>query len=185
MRLAGRPRQARLYERRARLALHHVALLGSSLAIIERAYASIDSYRAEHAEDGGSTRSGEPTTRSAQPLPEISLISANRGKDPPPATTGGKVGSVTAAAKTGLIRSEGTVSSLTPREREVLALIARGYTNRQIADELVVTGGTAANHVQHILAKLKCHNRTELVVRLLGSAAVDEPSTDGRSRDAS
>jgi predicted ATPase/DNA-binding CsgD family transcriptional regulator/DNA-binding XRE family transcriptional regulator len=43
---------------------------------------------------------------------------------------------------------------LTPRERQVAALLAHGLTNRQIAEQLVVTERTAAHHVEHVLAKL-------------------------------
>src|SRR6266571_22355 len=50
---------------------------------------------------------------------------------------------------------------LTGREREVLALIARGYTSKQIADALVVTEKTARNHVSHILEKLGLSRRSE------------------------
>jgi DNA-binding NarL/FixJ family response regulator len=50
---------------------------------------------------------------------------------------------------------------LTEREREVLALIARGYTNKQIADSLVVSEKTARNHVSHILEKLGLARRSE------------------------
>lgn len=50
---------------------------------------------------------------------------------------------------------------LTEREREVLALVARGYTNKQIADTLVVSEKTARNHVSHILEKLGLSRRSE------------------------
>jgi DNA-binding NarL/FixJ family response regulator len=43
---------------------------------------------------------------------------------------------------------------LTPRERAVALLIAQGATNRDLARHLVITEGTAANHVKHILSKL-------------------------------
>jgi two-component system, NarL family, response regulator DevR len=52
-------------------------------------------------------------------------------------------------------------SELTEREREVLALVARGYTNKQIADTLYVTEKTARNHVSHILEKLGLSRRSE------------------------
>ena len=52
-------------------------------------------------------------------------------------------------------------SELTEREREVLALVARGYTNKQIADTLFVTEKTARNHVSHILEKLGLSRRSE------------------------
>ncbi len=50
---------------------------------------------------------------------------------------------------------------LTDREREVLALVARGYTNKQIADALYVSEKTARNHVSHILEKLGLSRRSE------------------------
>lgn len=52
-------------------------------------------------------------------------------------------------------------SELTEREREVLTLVARGYTNKQIADTLSVTEKTARNHVSHILDKLGLSRRSE------------------------
>ena len=58
---------------------------------------------------------------------------------------------------------------LTAREREVLALVAEGYTNRRIADELFISDSTAGVHVSHILAKLGVESRTEaaaIAVRL-------------------
>ncbi|MEO8953786.1 MAG: response regulator transcription factor [Ktedonobacteraceae bacterium] len=50
---------------------------------------------------------------------------------------------------------------LTEREREVLALVARGYTNKQIAESLCVSEKTARNHVSHILEKLGLARRSE------------------------
>ncbi|HEV8403171.1 MAG TPA: AAA family ATPase [Candidatus Limnocylindrales bacterium] len=50
---------------------------------------------------------------------------------------------------------------LTTREREVLALVAEGYTNRRIADTLFISESTAGVHVSHILGKLGVETRTE------------------------
>ena len=50
--------------------------------------------------------------------------------------------------------------SLTPRQREVLDLIAEGLSNRQIADALVVDERTVRSHVNRILADLHVANRT-------------------------
>jgi non-specific serine/threonine protein kinase len=53
---------------------------------------------------------------------------------------------------------------VSPRERQVLALLARGYTNRQIARELVISGRTADGHVAHILTKLGLSTRAQAAV---------------------
>jgi len=55
------------------------------------------------------------------------------------------------------------LSDLTPREREVVALIGRGWTNRQIADELAMAERTAETHARNIREKLCLTTRAELV----------------------
>jgi len=50
---------------------------------------------------------------------------------------------------------------LTPREQQVLALVARGSTNREIGAELHIAEKTASVHVSRILAKLDVRSRTE------------------------
>jgi PAS domain S-box-containing protein len=52
---------------------------------------------------------------------------------------------------------------LTPRQAEVLALLERGRTTREIADELHLSGETVRNHVRHLLRKLGAHSRLEAV----------------------
>jgi len=54
---------------------------------------------------------------------------------------------------------------LTPRELEVLGLLAQGQTNREIAGCLVVSVGTIKVHVEHIIAKLDVSDRTQAAVR--------------------
>lgn len=54
------------------------------------------------------------------------------------------------------------LDSLTPREREVLRLIARGYTYREAAQELVLSERTIESHVSAVLRKLQLSNRREL-----------------------
>jgi two-component system response regulator NreC len=58
---------------------------------------------------------------------------------------------------------ERTVEELTPREQEVLTLIAEGLTSRQIAERLVVSPKTVDRHRENIMAKLNLHSRVELV----------------------
>jgi DNA-binding NarL/FixJ family response regulator len=64
-------------------------------------------------------------------------------------------------------RGDPGVEFLTPRELEVLGLMKLGHTNRQISEDLVISLGTAKNHVEHIIGKLGVSDRTQAVVRAL------------------
>jgi DNA-binding NarL/FixJ family response regulator len=61
------------------------------------------------------------------------------------------------------------VDDLTPREREVLALLIQGSTNRQIAEALLITPNTTKKHVDHILQKLGASTRAGAVAAALQS----------------
>jgi DNA-binding NarL/FixJ family response regulator len=69
--------------------------------------------------------------------------------------------------------------ALTAREVEILRLVARGHTNREIARSLILAVGTIKAHVEHILDKLGVHDRTQAAVRAveLGLAIHDEPDS--------
>ena len=54
-------------------------------------------------------------------------------------------------------------AGLSPREREILGLLAEGRTQGQIAGELVISSKTVATHIQHILSKLGVHTRAQAV----------------------
>jgi DNA-binding NarL/FixJ family response regulator len=56
---------------------------------------------------------------------------------------------------------------LSSRELEILRLVARGYNNREIAEALTITEGTAKNYVSSILAKMGVRDRTRAVLKAL------------------
>jgi predicted ATPase/DNA-binding CsgD family transcriptional regulator/Tfp pilus assembly protein PilF len=89
------------------------------------------------------------------------------------------------AARSGGSRPAGRASAgwpasqLTAREREVARLVAGGLTNRQIAETLVITEKTAANHVQRVMDKLEIHSRTRLAVRAVELGLLGDDAGDG------
>jgi DNA-binding NarL/FixJ family response regulator len=68
------------------------------------------------------------------------------------------------------------VARLTPREREVLVLIGRGYANKRIALELGLAEKTVKTHVGHVLAKLGVSDRTQAAVLAVRAGLVPQRS---------
>ncbi len=79
------------------------------------------------------------------------------------------------------LEGEGSASpfdSLTPREREVLTLVAEGLTNRQIADKLVISVKTAEIHVGNILGKMGANSRTQAAAMAVQHGLADRGAAD-------
>jgi DNA-binding NarL/FixJ family response regulator len=79
------------------------------------------------------------------------------------------------------MQSRGAILGLTPREAEVLTLLARGYTDREIAAALAISVKTASVHVSHILRKLGVPNRHEAaaIAHRLSPPRGWQPGSDG------
>jgi DNA-binding CsgD family transcriptional regulator len=75
------------------------------------------------------------------------------------------------------VPAERALADLTPREVEVLRLLVEGRSNRQVAEQLFISGKTASVHVTNILAKLGVHSRLEAAAaaRRLG---LDQPTQE-------
>jgi two-component system response regulator NreC len=59
--------------------------------------------------------------------------------------------------------NKATVNGLTPREQEVLSVLAEGLSNDEIADKLTISRHTVARHRENLMRKLNLHSRSELV----------------------
>ena len=92
---------------------------------------------------------------------------AELAPQPPPAPA-----DAAPSAQEGAPGDRGEWPRLTSRELEVLALIAYGRTNRQIAQTLVVSEKTVKNHVTSILRKLRLNDRTQAAVWAIRSGLV-------------
>ena len=75
----------------------------------------------------------------------------------------------------GLIAGRSGSGSLSPREREVLVLVAQGHSNQEIADKLVVSERTARTHVSNVLLKLNLTSRTQAALWAIKEGLVPAP----------
>ena len=98
------------------------------------------------------TRDREDATRAAPMLAEAAALA-------------GRIGMPALLARINALRSSMAPApppdGLSPREVDILRLVARGLSNRQIGEELFISAHTAANHMRSILRKTSCANRTE------------------------
>jgi DNA-binding NarL/FixJ family response regulator len=68
------------------------------------------------------------------------------------------------------------LSALTPREREILALVAEGHSNRDIAERLFISERTARTHVSNVLGKLQLSSRTQAALLAIREGLIPPPA---------
>jgi DNA-binding NarL/FixJ family response regulator len=73
--------------------------------------------------------------------------------------------------------SAGALTELTPREKDVLELIAKGHNNTEIADELYISGLTVKTHIGRIFTKLGLRDRAAAIVFAYEHRIVVSPGT--------
>jgi DNA-binding CsgD family transcriptional regulator len=95
----------------------------------------------------------EDTTRAASMLGEAAVLAERIGMP----TLLGRIHALGSPTAPGSVLPDG----LSPREVDILRLVVRGLSNRQIGEELFISEHTAANHMRSILRKTSCANRTE------------------------
>lgn len=111
---------------------------------------------------------------SSQPLVEIleAIRSTLRGSSYLPPSIN--------AAEVDVALRESPIQALTPREREIFALLGRGYSNTEIARHLFISSRTVETHRQRVMTKLGLHSIIELVriavtLEMAGWSAVSQP----------
>jgi DNA-binding CsgD family transcriptional regulator len=112
-------------------------------------------------------------------LPARRAASALRGEVRAGRLDGDTVEAVLLAAGHRSRRRQVSVAGLTRREIEVLRLLARGRSTKQIAQELRISRKTAANHVEHIYAKLGVSNRALASLFAAKHGLVQPDDSDG------
>jgi DNA-binding NarL/FixJ family response regulator len=79
--------------------------------------------------------------------------------------------------KPGSAQPSSAAKNLTKREREILALVAEGLSNREIAEKLVLSPETVKSHVAAILEKLNVSDRTQAAIYAVRNGLVESPGT--------
>ena len=73
--------------------------------------------------------------------------------------------------------SEAAFKHFTPREQEVMALVAQGATNPEVSQRLVISDATVRTHIRSLRRKLRARSRAELVSRVYGIGLGRAPTT--------
>lgn len=71
-------------------------------------------------------------------------------------------------------------NSLSEREREVFYLVAKGYTNKEIAEECFISLETVKSHIQMVFKKLHLHHRTQVAIYAFVNKIIEWDKQEGR-----
>ena len=75
----------------------------------------------------------------------------------------------------------GGMPALSPRENQIVILVARGLKNKDIAQELLMSKQNVKNHLHHIFNKLGVHSRTQLAIFYTAEMSKRMPATNGKT----
>ena len=78
------------------------------------------------------------------------------------------------------VHANGGSHGVTPRQREVLALLAEGRSRAQIAEKLVISPRTVGSHIQHLLSKFGVHSQAQMVAAAYREGLIDWPAEPKR-----
>ena len=82
-----------------------------------------------------------------------------------PSTTAKVVAEFSRISRTSNLNPEALIDPLSPREIEILQLVATGASNKEIADKLIISEGTVKNHLSNILGKMGVKDRMQAVLK--------------------
>lgn len=109
--------------------------------------------------------------------------SAARGEAPISRSTAAKIIEEFARLAHGGQPEKAPADQLTPREREVLSLVAEGLGNKQVAHALTISENTVRNHLRNILEKLHLQNRVEAATYAIRKGLAPGPGGTGGNHD--
>ena len=115
-------------------------------------------------EPGGSSRQRLALEVDAAVHTQLERVA--RARRQPPEALAGELLALALRHEAQRARAEASLADLTPRQREVAGLAARGYTNLRIAEALVVSPETVKTHMRHVLEKLGLRAKSQLQLLL-------------------
>lgn len=118
------------------------------------------------------TALAEPATQAWRQTPTGVRLVAITGGGSPGASAGRRVAGAAAGGSHPSPQPNQCLEELTPREHQVLRMVARGLSNAEIASELVVSRATIKSHVASVLLKLGLRDRVQTVVLAYESGVV-------------